>query len=45
VVAIAVASSPFAFLNGGALVELIATGIGGATAQGVRSWLLRSEFA
>ncbi len=39
--AIGVASGAFAFLNGAAAPEMIATAIGGAVGQSMRSWLSR----
>ncbi len=42
--AIGVASGAFAFLNGGAAVEMMAAGIGGGVGQWLRSWLSRRQL-
>jgi uncharacterized membrane protein YjjB (DUF3815 family) len=42
--AIAVASAGFAFLNGAAVFEMIAAGIGGGVGQGVRALLSRRQL-
>jgi uncharacterized membrane protein YjjP (DUF1212 family) len=42
--AVGVASGAFAFLNGAAPPEMIATAIGGAIGQYLRSWLSRRHF-
>ena len=42
--AIGVASAAFAFLNGGAAVEMIAAAIGGGVGQWLRSWLSRRQL-
>ena len=42
--AIGVASGGFAFLNGGAALDLIAAGIGGGIGQWSRSWLSRLQL-
>ena len=42
--AIGVASGAFAFLNGAAAPEMVATAIAGATGQYLRSWLSRRHF-
>jgi uncharacterized membrane protein YjjP (DUF1212 family) len=44
IVAIAVASGGFAFLNGGAAPEVILAGIGGGVGQWCRQWLARSQL-
>src|SRR5215813_8365884 len=42
--AIGVASGAFAFLNGGAMPEVIAAAIGGGIGQGSRAWLSRRQL-
>jgi uncharacterized membrane protein YjjP (DUF1212 family) len=43
-VAVGIASGAFAFLNGAAAAEMIATAIGGGVGQLLRSWLSRLQF-
>jgi len=44
-VAIAAASSGFAFVNGAAIVEIVAAGLGGGAGQALRSWLSRRQIS